>query len=271
VVISSPYAQRGEVFETYTRHFGPDGDPMILVAQGASRDFNPSLPQAVIDRAMERDPAAASAEYLGIFRTDVERFLTREAIRACVNPGIHERLPERAHSYIAFVDPSGGSSDAMTLAIAHKEGKTEILDVVRERRPPFSPEAVAEEYADIVKKYRCTKVYGDRYGGEWPREQFRKHGVNYEPSAKSKSEIYADLMPLINSRAIDLLDHDRLVTQFMSLERRTARGGRDSIDHAPGSHDDIANAVAGALVTAYIEPVVRNFNRELTYPVLSIV
>ena len=28
----------------------------------------------------------------------------------------------------------------MTLAIAHKEGETEILDVIRERKPPFSPE-----------------------------------------------------------------------------------------------------------------------------------
>jgi len=32
------------------------------------------------------------------------------------------------------------------------------------------------------------------------------------------------------------------------LERRTSRGGRDTIDHAPGNHDDIANAVAGVLV-----------------------
>jgi hypothetical protein len=100
---------------------------------------------------------------------------------------------------------------------------------IRERKPPFSPEAVAEEFADLVKKYRCTKVFGDRYGGEWPREQFRKHGVNYEPAQNSKSEIYVDLLPLINSGAADLLDHDRLVTQLMSLERRTSRGGRDSI------------------------------------------
>jgi hypothetical protein len=102
------------------------------------------------------------------FRTDVEAFITREAVEACVNSG-----PERAHGYIAFVDTSGGSSDAMTLAIAHKEGETEILDAVRERRPPFSPEAVTEEYAELIKKYRCTKVCGDRYGGEWPREQFK--------------------------------------------------------------------------------------------------
>jgi hypothetical protein len=81
----------------------------------------------------------------------------------------------------------------------------------------------------------------------------------------SKLELYVDLLPLINSQAIDLLDHDRLVTQLMSLERRTSRGGRDSIDHAPGAHDDIANAVASALVTAYKEPPVKNFNRKLEY------
>ena len=62
----------------------------------------------------------------------------------------------------------------MTLAIAHKEGETEILDVIRERKPPFSPEAVVEEFASLMKTYRCSKVFGDRYAGEWPREQFRK-------------------------------------------------------------------------------------------------
>jgi hypothetical protein len=34
------------------------------------------------------------------------------------------------------------------------------------------------------------------------------------------------------------------------LERRTARSGKDSIDHPPGAHDDVANAVAGVLVLA---------------------
>jgi hypothetical protein len=80
-----------------------------------------------------------------------------------------------------------------------------------------------------------------------------------------------DLLPLINIRTIDLLDHDRLVTQLMSLERRTSRSGRDSMDHAPGSHDDIANAVAGALVTAYKEPHVKNFNRKIEYRPVGIV
>jgi hypothetical protein len=38
-------------------------------------------------------------------------------------------------------------------------------------------------------------------------------------------------------------------TQPLALERRTARGGRDSIDHGPGAsaHDDVVNAAALAL------------------------
>src|SRR5207302_5607480 len=89
---------------------------------------------------------------------------------------------------------------------------------------------------------------GDRYAGEWPRERFREHGIVYEPAQKPKSDLYRDLLPAINSRKLDLLDDARLLTQLLALERRTARGGRDSIDHAPGAHDDLANAVAGAIV-----------------------
>jgi hypothetical protein len=81
------------LWETYRRHFGPNGDPMILVAQGATRDFNPDLPQSIIDRAMERDPAAASAEYMAQFRTDVEGFITREAVDTYVKSGVRESRP----------------------------------------------------------------------------------------------------------------------------------------------------------------------------------
>jgi hypothetical protein len=77
--------------------------------------------------------------------------------------------------------------------------------------------------------------------------------VFLEPADKTKSEIYADLLPLINSRAVDLLEHDRLMTQLVSLERTVVRGGRDKIDHPRGLHDDVANAVAGALVLTYEE------------------
>ena len=252
IVISSPYAKKGEVWETYRKHYGQDGDPLILVAKGTSREFNPSLPQSVVDRAMERDPASASAEFLAEFRTDIASFISVESVRNCIASGVRERPPERQHRYWGFTDPSGGSSDSFTLAIAHKAGDTSILDLVREVKPPFSPEAIAEEFSDVLKSYRITKVTGDAYGGQFPRELFRKFGINYEVSDQTRSEIYLGLLPLINSRCVDLLDNDRLVNQLIGLERRTSRSGKDSVDHGPsGSHDDLINSAAGALCRAW--------------------
>jgi hypothetical protein len=189
------------------------------------------------------------------FRRDIESFVVREAVAACVSSGVFERAPERNISYVGFADPSGCSADSMTLAIGHKDynRKTVVVDALREARPPFSPETVADEFARLLKGYRVIKITGDRYAGEWPREQFSKFGIRYEATTKSKSDMYVDLLPLINSRRIDLLDHTKLVNQLCSLERRTARGGRDSIDHPPQGHDDLINAVAGlaAAVTKY--------------------
>jgi hypothetical protein len=62
---------------------------------------------------------------------------------------------------MAFVDPSGGSADSMTLAIGHKEGDVVVIDALRERKPPFSPDAVVDEFAALLKSYRITKVSGD--------------------------------------------------------------------------------------------------------------
>jgi hypothetical protein len=55
---------------------------------------------------------------------------------------------------------------------------------------------------------------------------------------------------LLNARKIELLDNQRLLNQFASLERRTRAGGKDLITHPPGGHDDLANACAGAVYYA---------------------
>ena len=244
---SSPYARRGVLWDAWRRHYGQE-ESSVLVWKAPTRTMNPNVPQRVIDEAMERDPASASAEYGANFRVDVETFISREVLDAACVPDRHELPPLSNNIYFGFVDPSGGSADAMTLAIAHRDRPTNrvVLDAVRERRPPFSPEDVVAEFAQLLKSYRCTRVTGDRYGGEWPRERFRTHGITYDLAEKPKSDLYRDLLPLLNSGRIELLDNPRLTAQLCSLERRTGRGGRDSIDHAPGAHDDLANAVAGA-------------------------
>ena len=177
---SSPYARRGALWEAFKRHWAKVDGP--LVWRATTRDMNPTIRQSIIDRALERDHASASAEYLAEFRRDIEAFVSLEAVEACVSAGVLERPRVSGKAYSAFVDPSGGSADAMTLAIAHKEGEVVVLDAVRERKPPFSPEAVVVEFAKTIKAYGLASVTGDRYAGEWPREQFRKHGIRYDLS-----------------------------------------------------------------------------------------
>jgi hypothetical protein len=246
---SSPYAQSGALYDAFRRYHGRDDAP-VLVWKAATRAMNPTFPQTTIDAAMERDPANAAAEYLAEFRTDVQSFVTREAVEACVSRGVFERAPIADMRYYGFIDPSGGSSDSMTMAVAHVENDIAVLDCVRERRPPFSPEAVVAEFADVLRSYRCGTVRGDRYAGEWPREAFRKRSIEYVTASKPKSEIYLSLLPAINSRRCDLLDNERVIAQLCGLERRTARGGRDTIDHRPGAHDDSCNSAGGAIVIA---------------------
>jgi hypothetical protein len=213
--------------------------------------MNPSVPQSFIDQEYADDPANAAAEYGGLFRTDLEAFVSKEVVEACTVPGRFE-LPMLKNTliprprYLAFVDPSGGSADSMTLCIAHDQKGIVVIDAIRERRPPFSPEGVVQEFAELLQAYGVRAVSGDRFGGEWPRERFRAFGIDYQVGVKPKSDLYRDLLPLLNSGGIELLDAPRLAAQLCGLERRVSRAGKDSIDHAPGGHDDLANSVAGA-------------------------
>jgi hypothetical protein len=159
----------------------------------------------------------------------------------------------------------------MTLAIAHHDDGVAVLDCVREVRAPFQPEAVVADFCTTLAAYGVAKVTGDRYAGEWPSEQFHKRGISYVPSEKVKSDIYRDTLPLLNSRKCQLLDIRRLISQLHGLERRTARGGKDSIDHGPGAHDDVANAVAGAIVLASHREVPLNFYPPILGPARSAV
>jgi hypothetical protein len=164
----------------------------VLVIQAASLTTNPTLDQAIIDQDHAEDPARAAAEWEAEFRRDIESFLSRESVEAAVVPGLAERPPCHNTAYFAFCDPSGGSSDSMTLAIAHREDDLRVLDCVRERRPPFSPEAVVSEFAAELRRYRLGRVTGDKYAASWVVEAFRKVGIEYVHAEKTRSELYLE-------------------------------------------------------------------------------
>jgi hypothetical protein len=152
----------------------------------------------------------------------------------------------------------------MTLAIGHMgRDRVAVLDCLRRVQPPFSPGEVVAEFAATLKGYRIDRVKSDRYAGAWVEEAFRLEGIRAEQSAKPKSDLYISLLPLINSGRCRLLDDKRMVNELSGLERRVARSGKDSVDHRPGAHDDVANAVAGCLVDLVVGPAGTRFTPEM--------
>jgi hypothetical protein len=246
LAITTPYSRRGAAWGAFEKHYGQDSS--VLVWKADTQSMNPNVDPSIIEAAYEDDPIAASAEYGAEFRRDVDAFLSREAIEAVTIPDRLELPRVEGTRCVAFTDPSGGSQDSFTLAIAHEQDSVAVLDAVRERRPPFSPDGVVQEFCELLKLYGVSRVEGDRYAGEWPRERFKEHGVEYRTADKTKSDIYQALLPGVNSGKVELLDHKRLKAQSEGLERRVSRGGKDSIDHGPGGRDDVCNAAAGALV-----------------------
>lgn len=245
--LSSPYSRRGVLWEAYRRHHSVNGSP-VLVWQAPTRTMNPEVPQRIIDEAYEADPAAAAAEYGAEFRSHIETFLVREVVEDARRPRPLE-LPYRDGTrYQAFVDPAGGGSDEFTLAIGHRDQERIVVDVLRARKG--TPAEIVSEYAAVLKAYGVRRVTCDRYAGSWPTDEFRRHGVHCNTAARAKSELYLDALSVFNSGRIEIPPDDHLVQQLTSLERRTSRGGRDSIDHPPGGHDDRANAIAGLSMSA---------------------
>ena len=175
-------------------------------------------------------------------------FWTDAVIEACIDYSRPQELPPRSNTvYRAFCDPSGGRHDAFTLAIAHKDGESFVVDALRGRVPPFDPQAVVEEFAQLLKAYKIYTITGDGYSAEWAVAAFRDAGVTYERSELNKSQLYLEALPHFMRCAISIPDHPKLLRELRLLERRTSRMGKDVVDHGRNGSDDHANAVAGAL------------------------
>lgn len=254
LVISSPHRKLGILYDAHRKYFGNDAATRGLYIQASSRDLNPSIDEQDIAEAMEDDPAAALSEYGGHFRADLQGFLDDATVDGAIVLG-RRMLPRSLKcKHVAFADPSGGRGDSFTLGIAHvepaldgKQAGRVVLDVLQAVAPPFDPETVVSNMAETLKSYGLREVVGDAYAGEWVPAAFRRHGIEYKPSELTRSEIYLETLPLFSQGRVDLLDLPVLRTQLLLLERRTRAGGRDSVDHPRGAHDDHANSACGAL------------------------
>jgi hypothetical protein len=254
ICISSPYAKKGFCYTTWQRFHGENRGKTsnfsnkwtTLLWKAPSRVMNPTLSKAVVDAAVQDDPAAARSEYFAEFRDGISEYVPRSLIESLVIRGRKELVPRPdRHDYFAFCDMSGGRTDDASLAVGHREGRKVILDCLTVWRAPFNPHHVVSEQARELRNWGLRRVVGDNYSAEFVASAFTGCGVRYSKSELPKSQLYRELLPRLCSAEIELLDDEQLISQLAGLERRTRSGGQDIIDHAPNGKDDAANAVAG--------------------------
>lgn len=237
-------------------HDGVDPRLFVFSRSGTIAEANPAMggplgsTQADIEHARLRLPTWHWRRlFLNLPGQGADSAYDAAALEACVVKGRQSLPPQPDRQYVGFVDMSGGMVDDSTMGIAHHRDGVAVLDLVIDQGPRtggiFSPAAAVTKFVNVLRLYRVARVVGDRYAGEWPREQFRKLGIEYEVADRNRSQIYSACEPLINAHTIELLDHPKLLQQFITLIRRG-----EKIDHSSGEHDDHCNSAAGALVLA---------------------
>ncbi len=247
LVASSPYAETGTLWNAHRKHHGKD-DSSVLVWQAPTRTMNPSIPQSVVDEAMESDPASAMAEYMGRFRGDITNFIPREVVERAVDVGVTTRQPIPGVTYQCFFDSASGvGTDKFAATWGHCENGLIIIDHVYQRRAPFDFSQVFGELACICRNFRVTEVYSDRYSIGALISECQRNGLTHKPSDLDKSRLYLHSLPQLTSGRVRLPDVPEIITEFCSLERRTGSEGRDKVDARGGKPEDIANAVAGCV------------------------
>jgi hypothetical protein len=120
IAISSAYRRVGLLYTKHRDYFGQDNND-VLVVQGGTETFNPTIDRAVIEGARRDDPTAALSEWDAEFRGDLSAFLDDAAIHR----GRPMELPPRRDvRYHAFVDASAGRHYAFAICIARASGSS---------------------------------------------------------------------------------------------------------------------------------------------------
>jgi hypothetical protein len=116
---SSPYARRGALWDAYRKHYG-NADSPVLVWKAPTLIMNPTVPRAVINAALEADPASAR---VGVIRD------SSQAV------GIGQGWPNARRSRaVRFGPVCGLRSDltrgprSATLRLMHRSKNRSLLD-----------------------------------------------------------------------------------------------------------------------------------------------
>jgi hypothetical protein len=246
ISISTPGWQSGQFFKLVQQ--AQSGEyPAMHYASKTSREMNPRLSAAWLDKQRVKDPDLYRREYLAEF-VAAGAFLDSLDVLACVRRGSGVLPPVQTNRYRGAIDPAF-AQDNFSLGIAHVEGETVIVDGVWVwHRGGF--EHTLDEVVAVAKRYRIDTLRTDQFSSQAVLEGLARRGLGCYPKPwdnMGKYEAFSRLKAGLATRQVQLPDDEGLTSELLTLEARPTRSGATFIGASGGAKDDRATVLAALM------------------------
>jgi hypothetical protein len=202
------------------------------------------LPPVAFARVIENSWTSAAGD-----------FITRDAWRRLVEPGLRPRTTGDAGRYFGGLD-LGLTKDRTGFAVVHVEGERVVLDLLEvwegTASDPVSILAVETFVDDAYRRFPGLRVTLDPWQAEGTFQKLTRAGRRIEKftfSPKSIHGLSTTLYQCVQDETLRVYDDRELENEVLSLQtRETPEGWR--FDHRRGGYSDRVVALAMALQAA---------------------
>jgi hypothetical protein len=271
LIVSTPYAKAGILFDHFTKFYGRDDSRDVLVWKAPSAYMNPSISvERLEEERRTMDPSHFAREFLAEFIDAASAWLPAELIEQAVDVGIVERPCKSGVSYTMAIDASGAGNCAFAVTIGHLETQGDVTVVVQDVARTFMKpqsgklnlKAVMREILSLAAAYNHIEfAFSDSYAGQWPVQSFEETALELgmkftlkDPVIMrgpdlirlTKSDAFLETAPLFRTGRIQLVNMPAQVRELRNLEARATEGGRVKVGKpmVRGELDDMATAMA---------------------------
>lgn len=281
MALSSPASKQGKFYELYDMAMDGLLD-YTLALRVPTWGMNPVIPSDFLRTEFQAMGANIyGCEYGANFSDTRYAWIDDESkLIACINGNQAPTIMGRKYIRYFWGIDLAQSSDALGIAIGHKENEKTILDYKKDyfgnklecvHRPPdsyyeFSKRQIKQpqDYEDIVaevkelyKRFPISYGIMDQWSGIVFKQLFEKSGIKgldvIHFTESLNSEMFAIWKYLINTGLFDMDDDEYTMNHIMMLEAEH-RSKNIIIVKAPskkGYHDDLASAIAKMIYAAY--------------------
>ncbi|MBA7527192.1 hypothetical protein ES705_19367 [subsurface metagenome] len=246
-LISTAGSKQGLFFNFFDEGFRVEDR---LTIQGNTRFINPEIPQKFLDKEKARDIDNYMREFEGIFSEKLEAFFSYELMqKPFVLAG--DLAYKSEYIYCLALDQSGLSGrDRFALAIAHREGDSAVVDIVRSWETK-DLDIILDEIKTLAKAYHLSEAIIDKYSKGYVENSFKKIGLEVK-IRPSLADVFVVLKAKMIQDKLQLPDRSDLKAGMRNTIAIYNKSNQLAIIHqrGPEGHADEIDAVSGAVFEA---------------------